>query len=133
MEKFYEHIDKEHKEICELLNINKPMLPLTDEEKRTHKAAKHCKECDAQFTRKNHKVRHHSHLTGKYISTCCNNCNLQLKLRKAAKRHEDDDDVKVIDKDEFFLPVVAHNLRGYDGHIIVKNLNKKFIGEKKLK
>src|ERR1043165_1282675 len=55
MEKFYEHIDKEHKEICELLNINKPMLPLTDEEKRTHKAAKHCKECDAQFTRKNHK------------------------------------------------------------------------------
>ena len=47
------------------------------------------------------KVRHHDHLTGKYIST---NCNLELKLPG-------------------FVPVILHNLLGYDAHLFIKSLN----------
>ena len=27
-------------------------------------------------------------------------------------------------KDEYFLPVIAHNMRGYDGHLIIKHMDK---------
>ena len=34
-----------------------------------------------------------------------------------------------ISKSEWNLPVVMHNLKGYDGHLIVKALKSEFIGE----
>ena len=32
-------------------------------------------------------------------------------------------------KDRFFVPVIAHNMRGYDSHLIIKNMEKKFTCE----
>src|SRR3989442_11750474 len=29
-------------------------------------------------------------------------------------------------KDKFFVPVIAHNMRGYDSHLIIKHMEKKF-------
>jgi hypothetical protein len=58
-----------------------------------------------QFTFKNKKVAHHNHITGNYISTCCNKCNLQMRIKR-------------------FLPVYIHNLKGYDAHLFINALSK---------
>ena len=49
------------------------------------------------------RVRDHCHLTGKYIGAAHNTCNLQYRKPK-------------------FIPVVFHNLSGYDSHLFIKNL-----------
>lgn len=68
-----------------------------------HSTAKICTECKTTFTKENSKVAHHNHVTGKFISTLCSKCNLKYKCVK-------------------FLPVVLHNLKKYDAHIIIKGL-----------
>ena len=50
------------------------------------------------------KVRDHYHITGIFRRAVHNKCNLKLRLPTK-------------------LPVIFHNLHGYDGHIIFKELN----------
>ena len=50
------------------------------------------------------KVRDHCHVTGKFRGAAHNKCNLKLRIPKK-------------------LPIIFHNLQGYDGHIIFKELN----------
>ena len=49
------------------------------------------------------RVRDHCHLTGIYRGAAHNKCNLQYRRPK-------------------FIPVVFHNLSGYDSHLFIKNL-----------
>ena len=51
------------------------------------------------------KVRNHCHITGKYNGASHWNCNVSLKISKK-------------------VPVIFHNLKGYDNHLILKELNK---------
>ena len=51
------------------------------------------------------KVRNHCHITGKYRGAAHSQCNLKLKIPKK-------------------LPIIFHNLEGYDGHLIFRELNK---------
>ena len=46
----------------------------------------------------------HCRITGKFRGALHNQCNLKLKIPKK-------------------LPIIFHNLEGYDGHIIFKELN----------
>ena len=57
---------------------------------------------------KNHPVRDHCHITGKYRGSAHNCCNLQLR----------------IDPEKLKIPVIFHNLKGYDSHFIIKKLEK---------
>ena len=50
------------------------------------------------------KVRDHCHITGKFRGVAHGQCNLKLKIPKK-------------------LPIIFHNLEGYNGHIIFKELN----------
>ena len=50
------------------------------------------------------KVRDHCHVTGKFRGAAHNKCNINLRLPRK-------------------LPIIFHNLQGYDGHIIFKELN----------
>jgi len=52
------------------------------------------------------RVRDHCHITGKYRGAAHNACNLKLRIYP----------------DKSKVPVVLHNLRGYDGHLIVSAL-----------
>ena len=119
--KFYEHIYTEQKWICEKLDIQKDMLPLTDEEKSNFENASSCPNCQNSFD-KISKVRHHDHTTGRFLGAVCANCNLQLKYRKR-KRPDNG-------TDEFFIPVIAHNMNMIHislsrGSNVMPNLNRK--------
>ena len=51
------------------------------------------------------KVKDHCHITGKYREAGQNSCNINLKISKK-------------------VPVIFHNLKGYDRHLIFKELSK---------
>ena len=53
----------------------------------------------------NDKVKDHCHISGKYRGSSHWSCNIKLKISKK-------------------VPVIFHKLRGYDSHLIFKELNK---------
>ena len=55
-------------------------------------------------------MRDHCHIVGSYHGTVHNGCNLMYRISKSGWK----------------LPVVLHNLHGYDGHLIVKGLKSEF-------
>ena len=101
-------------------NFTKP-LKMTDEDKESFQRAKECHICKKPFDKnedgvrnvggknikkvqiKNVKVRDHCHVTGKYRGAAHAICNLNFKLS---------------DK----IPVVFHNLKGYDSHFIMQEI-----------
>jgi hypothetical protein len=75
-------------------------------EKLEHNKLVNCQLCNTVFDNdKNKKVVHHDHITGKYLSTICSKCNLDLKYKR-------------------FVPIYLHNLKSYDSHFIVPYLAK---------
>ena len=116
MTKFYEHVTSESTEIGKIMATNLPMQPLTPQQKSHYTNTTICHNCKQPFDHSNWKVRHHDHLTGQFLFPCCNNCNLQLK---STRTH--------CGSDQFFLPVIFHNLKNYDSHYIIKNFEKKYV------
>src|SRR5207248_4620643 len=51
-------------------------------------------------------VKDHCHITSKYHSAAHNKCNLQLQIKPGTMH----------------IPVIFHNLSGYDGHIIMQGI-----------
>ena len=100
LEKLEEYAVKSY----ELIKQNEKNYTLTDSQKKYHNRCISCDDCQKGFTKDNKKVVHHDHITGDYISSICNDCNLQYQYKK-------------------FLPVYAHNLKGYDSHFLVTALN----------
>ena len=84
------------------------MIELTDALQREHKAAEKCHICLKEFNDpKNKKVRYHCHHTGLYGGAAHNNCNLKYRIPD-------------------YIPIVFHNLSGYDAHLFIKELGRKF-------
>jgi hypothetical protein len=50
-----------------------------EEELAVHVAKTHCNLCRTAFREENRKVAHHGHLSGRFMKTLCNTCNLKLK------------------------------------------------------
>ena len=96
-----------------IINYEKEkIIPLTTEEKIYHNKQKICYICKKEFNnndKKNYKVKHHCHYTGKYRGAAHNICNLRYKVPKE-------------------IPVVFHNNSTYDYHFIIKELVKEFDG-----
>ena len=84
------------------------MIKLTDVQKREHEAAEECHICLKEFNDpKNRRVRDHCHDMGEYQGAAHNNCNLKYKIPD-------------------HIPIVFHNLSGYDAHLFIKELGRKF-------
>ena len=75
---------------------------MTIEDEDNYQISQDCWICNEKINKD--KVRDHCHITGKYRGVAHNKCNLKLKIPKK-------------------LPIIFHNLEGYDGHIIFKELN----------
>jgi len=113
------------------------MLPLSNEQLTKYDAATHCTACGTTFSAKNHEVRHHCHVSGNFLFPAFNNYNLQLKTtgrkRKATigQKSNNNKKPKLKTDEEFFLPVVFHNLNSYDEHFVIKHFKKKYTKRKK--
>ena len=85
--------------------VSAPSLPLamTEEDNRDFAEAEECHYCKRTF--KKDKVRDHNHLTGRYRCAACNYCNMQVKLPN-------------------FIPILFHNMEGYDGKFILHALTR---------
>ena len=106
-EKFIECIVKlTHKIYKDYYQKTKPLI-LSKEEEKEFQSAKLCHICENKFsTEKKSKVRDHCHFTGKYRGAARNKCNLSCRK-------------------PMILPVVIHNLQGYDAHLLIKKLVRK--------
>lgn len=91
-------------------NFNNPSKP-TPESEKDFADAKVCHICGGdEFSKKDYKVRDYCQITGDYRGASHLKCGLNFQLNKK-------------------IPVVFHNLRGYDGHIIMQNISG-FVDEK---
>ena len=95
--KYCKKIAKDH--------FTKP-IEMTNEDKESFRSAKECHICKIPYGANdnfNNIVRDHCHVTGKYRGSAHEFCNLNFQLT---------------DK----IPVVFHNLKGYDSHFIMQEI-----------
>jgi RNase P subunit RPR2 len=116
MEAFFVHLKSEQVRINRILAKNKKMKKMTKLQIENYTNCRNCPSCNINLGAHN-KVRHHCHVTGDYISTLCSKCNFQMKFKKRSHGKEDQN---------YIIPVIFHNLKGYDSHIILKNLSRFF-------
>ena len=83
----------------------KPMDPLTKKQWKRYERASTCHICFKLFNSKDPKVRDHCHYTGRYRGPAHSLCNLRYRIAS-------------------HIPVVFHNLSGYDAHLFIKELGK---------
>jgi len=86
-----------------------PMADLTPEESEQFRSASKCHVCEKPFGPENSRVRDHCHLTGRYQGLAHSSCNLNYK-------------------DSYVIPVIFHNLSGYNAHFIIKDVANAFEG-----
>ena len=85
--------------------FNKP-LKMTKDDEDDFQKAKGCHICNKKYTEKDIRVRDHCHITGKYRGSAHQVCNLELRLNP----------------EELKIPVIFHNLRGYDSHFLMQHI-----------
>lgn len=85
-------------------NFNKP-LKMTNEDEENFQKADKCYICGKKYVDKDIRVRDHCHVTGKYRGSAHQDSNLNFQLT---------------DK----IPVIFHNLRGYDSHFIMQQIRQ---------
>ena len=78
---------------------------MTGGEEKQFQSSKTCWICEKLIKKDDGKVRDHCHITGKFRGAAQWGCNINLQLTKK-------------------VPVIFHNLRGYDSHLIFDELNK---------
>ena len=85
-------------------HFNKELV-MTKEDNEDFKNSTKCWICDNDYVDNDVKVRDHCHITGKYRGSAHRDCNINVKLN-----HK--------------IPVVFHNLKNYDSHLIIQELGK---------
>ena len=84
-------------------HFNKNLI-ITEEEEE-FQLSNTCRICKKLIDNDDEKVRDHCHVTGKFRGAAHWSCNINLQLTKK-------------------VPVIFHNLRGYNSHLIFNELSK---------
>ncbi|KYM96845.1 hypothetical protein ALC62_12487 [Cyphomyrmex costatus] len=92
-----------------IISTNVPMDFTRDDWEKFNNAT-HCHVCKKPFMKDDKRARDHCHLTGRYRGPAHSNCNLNYK-------------------DSRCIPVVFHNLTGYDAHFIIKEIAAAYEGQ----
>lgn len=102
VENFFIVINSVQKTLLTYMQRNEPMVNVPDNTPRK------CHICKKDFTQTDKIVRDHNHLTGQFVGFAHRSpCNLNYKLSN-------------------FIPIVIHNLSGYDSHLIFKKISDRF-------
>ena len=107
-EKFIKHVRLLTHMVYRNYYLKPKPINLTPQEQKEYNLAKMCHICEQDLNANKEtgqilKVRDHCHFTGKYHGAAHSDCN--LKCRKP-----------------LILPVIFHNLQGYDSHLFIKQL-----------
>lgn len=86
------------------LSPGTPMEKMSKEKRQSLYARTECHIC-GEWMKENDRVLDHDHLTGKFVGTAHNECN--LRRREVAK-----------------ITCFSHNMSGYDSHLIIQKLHK---------
>ena len=79
---------------------------MTDEDEANFEAMNHCHICGNKYTDKDVRVIDHCHITGKFRCSAHQECSLKLRIK------------------DLEVPVIFHNLRGYDSHFIMQQIGE---------
>ena len=104
VEKFCDYIKREAHRLYHMFP-ELPMVPLIIRQWKKYKKSTICHICYKPFTPTNRKVRDHCHYTGLYRGPAHSLCNLMHRIPS-------------------YIPVVFHNLSGYDAHLFIRELGK---------
>ncbi|MEL7521335.1 MAG: DNA polymerase, partial [Cyanobacteria bacterium J06553_1] len=105
IKKYLDYLDAFVRELYTQMDpLTRQPMQISPTEQIAFDNATHCPRCKTAFTEegRHRKVRDHCHITGKFRSPLCHVCNSRLMLKRRV------------------LPVVFHNFKGYDGHLICK-------------
>ena len=72
------------------------------------KKTTHCCICNRKYKEDEIPVRDHCHITGKYRGSAYDSCNFKLQ----------------ISTEKIKIPVIFHNLKGYDSHFIMQEIGQ---------
>ena len=109
IKQFITHLEEEYALLQTLLSeINHP-ISMTEQSRKMFKQSSHCALCGLKFSRRCLKMRDHNHLLteNNFRFALCNSCN----LNRACLSLSD-------------IPIVFHNLSGFDGHLTLADLHK---------
>ena len=103
---FIKAILEEHKYCKKIMkkHFNKNLI-MTEEEEHLFQESNNCWICKKLIDNDDEKVRDHCHITSKFRGAAHWDCNINFQLTKK-------------------VPVIFHNLKGYDSHLIFSELNK---------
>lgn len=100
-------------EVFDFLECKRPMNALTTEEEENFRVATICHICKKAFKFESKSdsaddesdihVRDHCHISGQYRGAAHQSCNLQYQISR-------------------IIPIVMHNLSGYDSHFLIRKL-----------
>lgn len=102
---FLDHLEKIAQSNFQLLGDTYQKIIMTNIDRRNHSKAKQCAFCSVEFDyddKNKRKCADHDHLNGHYIQALCGKCN---RLRRQSR---------------YRLPVLFHNLKGYDAHHLMR-------------
>ena len=85
------------------ISANMPMEMLSKEQWEAYRSATRCHICEKPFASDNTRVCDHCHLNCRYCGPAQSNCNLNYK-------------------NSLYIPIVFHNLSGYDAHFLIKEI-----------
>ena len=105
MEKMLEEV-----EYCKAVikkHFNKSLV-MTEVDEQHFKTMDGCHSCGEKYTDKDVRVRDHCHITGKFRGSAHQECNLKLMIKP----------------ENLKIPVIFHNLRGYDSHFIMQQIGE---------
>ena len=108
----YKFIEKMLKEVEYCKDVvkkwfNKPLV-MNEDDEMCFKLMDKCHIGGAKYTDKDVHVRDHCHITGKFRGSAHQECNLKLRIKPESLK----------------IPIIFHNLRGYDSHFIVQQIGK---------
>ena len=112
LDSIYDEVDNCKSIIREHFN---KQLVMSRKDNIDFKNAKRCHICKKRYREDDEPVRDHCHVSGKYRGSAHNACNLKWQ----------------ISAEKLKLPVVFHNLKGYDSHFIISELGD-FIKRKEI-
>ena len=81
---------------------------MTEDDEMCCKLMNKCQICGETYTDKDVRIRNHCHITRKFRGLAHQECNLKLRIKPESLK----------------IPVVFHNLRGYDSHFMMQQIGK---------